>query len=76
MLNFFEFSFKNLDETEWVVSRERYKFDEMFQELQPVDGKITSLFLNFIFLIIKGPSKHFLNFLSLDRACLIFIFKK
>jgi len=49
-LNFF---FKNLDETEWVVSRERYKFDEMFQELQPVDGKITSLFLNFYFLIIK-----------------------
>ncbi|CAK5025618.1 unnamed protein product [Meloidogyne enterolobii] len=33
---------KGSDETEWVVSRERYKFDEMFQELQPVDGKITS----------------------------------
>uniref|UniRef100_A0A915NGY8 Uncharacterized protein n=1 Tax=Meloidogyne floridensis TaxID=298350 RepID=A0A915NGY8_9BILA len=29
---------KGSDETEWVVSRERYKFDEMFQELQPVDG--------------------------------------
>ncbi|KAL7073350.1 hypothetical protein ACQ4LE_007199 [Meloidogyne hapla] len=33
---------KGSDESEWVVSRERYKFDEMFQELQPVDGKITS----------------------------------
>uniref|UniRef100_A0A915N2E2 Achaete scute target 1 n=1 Tax=Meloidogyne javanica TaxID=6303 RepID=A0A915N2E2_MELJA len=33
---------KGSDETEWVVSRERYKFDEMFQELQHVDGKITS----------------------------------
>ena len=28
-------------EQEWVVARERYKFDEMFDRLGPVNGKIT-----------------------------------
>lgn len=28
-------------EPEWVVNREKYKFDNMFDSLNPVDGKIT-----------------------------------
>jgi len=26
---------------EWIVSRERYKYDEIFEQLGPVDGKIS-----------------------------------
>ncbi|MFH4975929.1 hypothetical protein AB6A40_002638 [Gnathostoma spinigerum] len=29
------------NESEWIVSRERYKYDELFESLDPVDGKIT-----------------------------------
>lgn len=32
---------KGADEPEWIVSRERYKYDEQFHQLQPVDGKIS-----------------------------------
>lgn len=32
---------KGSDESEWVVSKERYKYDEQFQQLQPIDGKIS-----------------------------------
>ena len=28
-------------EREWVVEKERYKYDEMFERLDPIDGKIT-----------------------------------
>jgi len=28
-------------EIEWVVAKDRYKYDEMFDGLSPVDGKIT-----------------------------------
>ena len=28
-------------EQEWVVAKDRYKYDEMFDKLSPVDGKIT-----------------------------------
>ena len=28
-------------EVEWVVAKERYKYDEMFDALGPVDGKVT-----------------------------------
>ncbi len=28
-------------ETEWVVSQQRYKFDEVFHDLNPIDGKLT-----------------------------------
>ena len=28
-------------EVEWVVAKERYKYDEMFDNLSPVDGKVT-----------------------------------
>ena len=28
-------------DTEWIVGRERYKYDDIFQSLNPVDGKIT-----------------------------------
>jgi EH domain-containing protein 1 len=31
---------KGRDESEWVVSRERFKFDEQFDSLNPVDGKV------------------------------------
>ena len=27
-------------EVEWVVQKERYKYDEMFDKLGPIDGKI------------------------------------
>ncbi|VDN55985.1 unnamed protein product [Dracunculus medinensis] len=32
---------KGSNESEWVVSTERYKSDEMFDSLEPVNGKIT-----------------------------------
>lgn len=32
---------KGANECGWVVARERYKADEMFDSLDPVDGKIT-----------------------------------
>lgn len=28
-------------EPEWIVSRERYKYDTIFDALSPVDGKVT-----------------------------------
>lgn len=28
-------------EIEWVVAKDRYKYDEMFDGLSPIDGKIT-----------------------------------
>jgi len=28
-------------EPEWIVSKERYKFDAIFDTLNPVDGKVT-----------------------------------
>ncbi|EJW75972.1 hypothetical protein WUBG_13122 [Wuchereria bancrofti] len=32
---------KGANESGWVVARERYKADEMFDSLDPIDGKIT-----------------------------------
>ena len=32
---------KGRGEAEWVVSKERYKFDEIFESLNPIEGKIT-----------------------------------
>jgi EH domain-containing protein 1 len=32
---------KGRGEEEWVVSQDRYKYDEMFQRLNPINGKIT-----------------------------------
>lgn len=32
---------KGSDESEWVVTRERYKYDEQFEQLSPVDGKVS-----------------------------------
>ena len=40
-------------EQEWVVDKERYQYDEKFDALSPVDGKIT------------GAGKHYLYFLYL-----------
>ena len=28
-------------ETEWVVSKDRYKYDALFDTLNPIDGKVT-----------------------------------
>ena len=28
-------------EVEWVVAKDRYKYDETFDKLNPIDGKIT-----------------------------------
>ena len=28
-------------EIDWVVAKERYKYDEMFDKLNPIDGKVT-----------------------------------
>lgn len=32
---------KGADETEWIVNRDRYKADEEFADLNPIDGKIS-----------------------------------
>lgn len=29
------------DEQEWIVGKDRYKFDAIFENLEPTDGKIT-----------------------------------
>ena len=28
-------------ETEWVVAKDRYKYDQTFDSLNPIDGKVT-----------------------------------
>ena len=30
-----------LGETEWVIAKDRYKYDAIFDTLSPVDGKVT-----------------------------------
>jgi len=32
---------RGADENDWVVAHERYKYDEQFKQLQPVDGKVS-----------------------------------
>ena len=32
---------KGSDETDWIVARERAKYDGIFRELNPIDGKIS-----------------------------------
>ena len=32
---------KGRGEVEWVVSKERYKYDEIFESLNPIEGKVT-----------------------------------
>jgi EH domain-containing protein 1 len=32
---------RGADESEWIVERERNKFDDQFEELSPIDGKIS-----------------------------------
>ena len=43
-------------EQEWVVAKDRYKYDEMFDKLSPVDGKITGAgkkkYLSFFFFFL------------------------
>ncbi len=29
------------DEREWIVSKDRYKYDSLFDSLNPVDGKVS-----------------------------------
>lgn len=44
---------KGANESGWVVARERYRADELFESLDPVDGKITGdlkIFSNVSFL--------------------------
>ena len=40
-------------EQEWVVAKDRYKYDEMFDKLSPVDGKITGAGKFFFFFFLK-----------------------
>lgn len=28
------------DESEWIVARERYKYDPIFEQLDPINGKV------------------------------------
>ena len=30
-----------IGETEWVIAKDRYKYDAIFDQLNPVDGKVT-----------------------------------
>lgn len=40
---------KGADESEWVVTRERYKYDEQFEQLSPVDGKVAGKYKFFLY---------------------------
>lgn len=42
---------KGSNESEWVVSTERYKSDEMFDSLEPVNGKITGTIYKYLLII-------------------------
>ena len=39
-------------EQEWVVAKDRYKYDEMFDKLSPVDGKITGAGKKYLLLLL------------------------
>ena len=28
-------------EPEWIVAKDRYKYDQLFDDLNPIDGKVT-----------------------------------
>ena len=28
-------------EPEWIVAKDRYKYDQLFEDLNPIDGKVT-----------------------------------
>ena len=32
---------KGREDADWVVAKDRYKYDELFQNLNPINGKIT-----------------------------------
>lgn len=38
-------------EIEWVVNKDRYKYDSIFDTLGPVDGKVTGASSYYLFLI-------------------------
>jgi len=33
------------DDPEWIVSKERYKYDNLFETLNPVDGKVNTFMI-------------------------------
>lgn len=47
---------KGREEPEWIVSKERYKWDENFHSLNPVDGKITGKLYSSSVLSIGSPA--------------------
>ena len=51
-------------EQEWVVAKDRYKYDEMFDKLSPVDGKITGAGKKIFIIIIII----FFFFLKLEKS--------
>ena len=55
---------KGADESEWIVGRERYKADEEFADLSPIDGKISGRIAKEYMLKSKLP-----NSVSLRRHC-------
>lgn len=40
---------KGANESEWIVARERLAFDDQFDQLQPIDGKISGNYYFFSF---------------------------
>ena len=60
-------------EQEWVVAKDRYKYDEMFDKLSPVDGKITgagkkNIFYYYFFFFSKLENSTFQS-LSVILQC-------
>ena len=41
IFNFFLKTHIGIGEREWVVSKDQYKYDDIFDGLTPIDGKIT-----------------------------------
>ena len=44
-------------EVEWVVAKERYKYDEMFDNLSPVDGKVTGAGNTYVVIGLESDPK-------------------
>ena len=41
IFNFLKQTYIGIGEREWVVSKDQYKYDDIFDGLNPIDGKIT-----------------------------------
>lgn len=45
-------------EPEWIVAKDRHKYDSLFQSLNPIDGKITGTSEYFLWINVRIVSEN------------------